>query len=115
MVRKYAEDSPRRMLAGLPMKKGCIIAAVAVVLALIGAVAAIYFAHENLFTPEYRGKRVNAWADQAIHDPDPAARREAAESLSAVFPEMKYGRHQLMMRFCYARPELPPEVIPFLK
>jgi hypothetical protein len=102
------------------MKKGCAIAILVVPVVIPGAATTIYFAYQSLANPYYHGKRVYSWADQAMYDPDPAARREAAQALIGAFNTMQQGRIDLTMRFCYARKndqgnyELPKEVIPFL-
>jgi hypothetical protein len=115
-------------LAGAPqlgeslMKKGCAIAFLVVAVVILGAATTIYFAYQSWANPYYHGKRVYSWADQAMYDPDSAARREATQALIEAFNTMQQGeaRIQLTMRFCYARKndqgnyDLPKEVIPFL-
>jgi hypothetical protein len=104
------------------MKRGWVIAAAIVCGVILAVPATVFFTYRSLYNPSYQGKRLYAWAEQAIHDPDPAARTKAAETLVAAFKEMRQGepRIQLVMRFCYARrnkqgePELTKEVLPFL-
>jgi hypothetical protein len=61
----------------------------------------------NYYNPAYHGKRLNAWADQAMWDPDPAVRREALPQLG------EEQRTSLLMRVVGNSP-LPPEMLPFL-
>jgi hypothetical protein len=104
------------------MKKGCIIALTSFLLVLIGGVATVYLTFQSLYNPYYNGKRVYAWAKQAVNDPDPAERRVATQALVEAFKGMQKGepRIQLVMGFCSGRyieqggPELPEEVVPFL-
>lgn len=103
-------------------RNGCVVAIVSVVLLLSGGAAAIYFSLQGWFNPYYGNRRVYAWAKTAIWDPDPAARREAAQALVEAFKGMSRGepRTQLTLRFCNLRPNdrgeyrLPKEILPFL-
>lgn len=80
-----------------------------------GVVLGIYFIRRSVYDPYHHGKRLYAWAEQAIRSPAPAARRQATEALVAAFKDMQRGepRIQLVMRFCGAG-KLPKEVLPFL-
>ena len=69
-------------------RKGCIVTVIAVPLVLIGVGTTLYYMDQNVRNPYYHGKRVNAWADQALQGPDAATRREATEALVAAFKEM---------------------------
>jgi hypothetical protein len=85
---------------------------------IIGAVGLYFW---NQYNPVHHGKRVYTWADQAIWDDDPIARREAVhvllESLKDIHGE---PRTQLLMRFCHPMGKngekypLPDEVLPLL-
>jgi hypothetical protein len=100
------------------VKKGCVVTVVVVVLGVAGVVAT----YLHWYNPYYHSKRVRTWARQAIDDPTPEGRREAAQALAEAFRGMRPGepRIQLVMQFCYARQndqgeyELPEEVLPFL-
>ena len=94
-------------------KRGCLLTIAVVCLLLTGAAAYFYFTYQNLYNPKFNGKRVYAWTEQAIHDPNPSARTEAAEALVLAFRQMSVGRIQLVMQFC-SEGELPKEVTPFL-
>jgi HEAT repeat protein len=95
-------------------RKGCIVTVVVALLVLIGLGTGLYYLVENDRNPYYHGKRVYAWTDQAIHAPDPDARREAAQALAGAFKERKCGsRISLTMEFA-GRWGLPKELVPFL-
>ncbi len=92
-------------------KKGCLIAAAAVSVLVM---AAGYFSYQGIYNPYYQGKRVYAWADQALDSPDPAVREAAAQTLTGALHEMHGERClQLVMRFC-GRSDVAKETIPFL-
>src|SRR4051794_24379558 len=97
------------------MKRGCFVAAAAVVILALGVVVYAYVTWQSRFNPYWHAKRAYDWADQALGDPDPAARREATAAVLEVFRAMKPGesRIQLTMRFC-GHVRLPKEVLPFL-
>jgi HEAT repeat protein len=92
-------------------KKGCLIGCIAVPVALV---VAGYLLYQGIYNPYYKGKRVYAWADQALDSPEPAARDAAARTLMGALQEI-HGepRIQLIMRFC-GRSDVPKEAIPFL-
>jgi hypothetical protein len=95
-------------------KKGCIVAVLAVLVVVIGGVTALYFLYQGMYNPYHKGKRVYAWADQAMKAPDPWARQEAVQALSEAFKDMTLGpRVHLTMHFC-GRETLPKELVPFL-
>lgn len=95
-------------------RKGCIVTVVVLLVLIGGGVLGIYCIRQSVYDPYHHGKRLYTWAEQAIHSPDPAARRQATEALVAGFKDMQRGepRIQLVMRFCVAK--LPKEVLPFL-
>jgi len=97
------------------MKKGCFLAVISFVLLCVGAAVAIYWQHQSIFNPQHHGKRVYAWAHQAMHDPDPTTRRQATEELVEAFRTMPHGepRIQLTMKFCGVE-KLPKEMLPFV-
>jgi bifunctional DNase/RNase len=70
--------------------------------------------------PVYHDKRLPAWVDQALEDTDPEARREAAEVLREVLPQLHDDAlWQFLLRFVKPKGDpqatpLPKEVHPFL-
>ncbi len=98
------------------MNKGWTIT-IGVVLLVLCGVAVVWYIVTYAYNPYFKGKRLYAWKDQAIHDPDPVARTEATETLIQAFKELRgETRVQLVLHFCYdhGAPELPSEVVPFL-
>jgi hypothetical protein len=93
--------------------KGCLIAVLAAVLLVIGVGTVLYYSVVNSINPSYHGKRIYAWAEQAKHDPNPAARQEASQVLLEAFKADRTLRIQLTMAFCEGE-TLPKELIPFL-
>jgi HEAT repeat protein len=96
-------------------RKGCIVTVVVLLVLIGGVVLGIHFLLQSVYNPHHHGKRLYTWTEQAIHSPDPAARREATEALVGAFKDMRRGepRIQLVMRFC-GTAKLPKEVLPFL-
>jgi formylglycine-generating enzyme required for sulfatase activity len=86
------------------------------VLVIVAIAAPVYFIWIYPYNPYYNGKWVYSWLDQAIHDPDPAARREATQKLIEAFSRMERGepRVQLLLKCWSASESLPKELIPFL-
>jgi hypothetical protein len=73
------------------------------------------------YNPVHRGRRLYAWADQAMWHPDPAARREAVGVLREALPRLEGERQTQFLldiagAYDPARPgaPLPPEMLPFL-
>ncbi len=102
------------------MKKGCLIAAVAAAL-LGGAAGGFAFCTWAWYNPVCHGKRLYAWADQAMWDPEPAARRQGVDELRQALPGLDYSRRtHLLLYVAGAYPPrgpgapLPPEMLPFL-
>jgi hypothetical protein len=90
-------------------------------LALAGVVSCAIRDYANRYNPVVHGKRVYTWANQAMSDPDPAARQEAAQVLVEAVRSMEgEPRTQLVMRFCntpegdWEKCALPKEVLPVL-
>jgi HEAT repeat protein len=96
------------------MKKKLFIGAI-LLLGVAATVGYFWLARESRYNPRHNGKRVYDWKDQAIFDPDPAARREATENLIQAFRQMERGepRVQLVLK-CSGERELPKEMLPFL-
>jgi hypothetical protein len=106
------------------MKKTIIIGlGILLVLAFVAVagIGGLYLHFLNQYNPTYHGKRVYAWADQAVYDQDPAARREATQVLLEAWPDMQpEPRVHLAMHVCdlsmksEGKNPLPKEVLPFL-
>jgi hypothetical protein len=114
------DDSPASGDTQAIMRRSCIVLLI-VLLALVIGAAGIVMHFLNKFNPSYEGKRVHAWAEQAVWSKDSTTRREAARVLVQALQDMKgEPRTQLVMQFCYphrsgeAMDTLPPEVIPVL-
>lgn len=119
-------EQERRDPYGVPthgkrrVARGCILVLI-IVLAFALLLLAVFDYFWNEYNPVYHGKRLYAWADQAIWDPSPEARAQATQVLlGALGRERGEPRVQLLIRF--VRPqrgkeektELPKEVLPFL-
>jgi hypothetical protein len=103
------------------MRKGCLLALGIFFAFLVATVVVVYFHFKNQFDSVYHGKRIYAWADQAIYDNEPTAREEAVQVLMEALDEMDdEPRAQLLLGILSAtrdnnrNSELPKELLPFL-
>jgi hypothetical protein len=102
------------------MKRGCLVCLLGLAAVVLGAASLIRLMHQ-WNDPYFRGRRLSAWADQAICDKDAARRQQAARVLTEALKGLKgHPRTELVMRFVHPpcggqEPDvLPPEVVPFL-
>jgi hypothetical protein len=96
------------------VKKGCLIVAAAVA-ALFGTAGGIALYFWDQYHPVYHGKRLYAWADQAMSAPNPSTRKEAVAVLREALPNLRgEPRTQLLLYIAGPPAPLPPEMLPFL-
>src|SRR5262249_52515422 len=96
------------------MRKGCLVVAVAVAV-LCGIAGGVALSFENKYNPVSHGKRLYAWADQAMRAADPNARREAVAVLREFLPTLRgEPRTQLLLYIAGPNAPLPPEILPLL-
>jgi hypothetical protein len=95
--------------------------ALLIVLTVLGLIATVALHLWNHYNPIHHGKRVYAWAEQAIWSDDPSAREEAAAVLVEAMRTMEgEPRTQLVMCFCFPhhgeqdKEPLPKELLPVL-
>jgi hypothetical protein len=106
------------------MRKGVAIAiALLLVWLTVAAVVLGVIRHfVGLYNPDYHGKLVHTWVNQATRDENPAARQEAAQVLVEAVRNMEgEPRTQLLLDLCNSRDgawgrkgALPKEVLPVL-
>jgi hypothetical protein len=103
------------------MKKGCILTLGIGLGLVVGTLYVVYAHFKNQFDPVYHGKRIRAWAEQAIRDEDVTTRREAVQILLEALEDMEgEPRTQLLYYFAGVtegngeHTELPRELLPFL-